>query len=316
MSSSRTSGRQVPASAFLLLLGLAAAILSACSATGTGPSSGAPASVTEVGTTPPFIPQIISSEQVAGANRLLIGLVDPSTPKSIGGPDTKVTVALTSGSTTIPSAPATFVWAIQGERGIYVLDVTYPSAGSWTASITATGGGLGTGGTVGVQYDVVAKGSAIPVGAAAPATKTPTLSDVGGDVKQIATDPNPDPSFYTTSVDQALAGHQPFVLIFATPAFCTSGQCGPTLDAVKAIAKTEPGVTFINVEPYKLEFTGGRLQPILSASNQLQPTGVTETWGILSEPWVFVVDRTGIVRASFEAVVAPNELTAAIDAIK
>ena len=38
------------------------------------------------------------------------------------------------------------------------------------------------------------------------------------------------PVFYQVSVHDALAAHKPFVLVFATPAFCTSRVCGPTLD--------------------------------------------------------------------------------------
>ena len=106
------------------------------------------------------------------------------------------------------------------------------------------------------------------------------------------------------------------MLVFATPGFCRTAQCGPTLNGVKAVAKDEPGVTFINVEPYKLQFTDGRLQPILSEDNQLQATDVTNAWGILSEPWVFVVDGNGIVKGSFEAVVGADELKAAIAAAR
>ena len=65
--------------------------------------------------------------------------------------------------------------------------------------------------------------------------------------------PKPDPAFYQTSVADALAAHKPFILVFATPKFCTSQQCGPTLDQFKPIAAANPGVTFINVEPYQLE---------------------------------------------------------------
>jgi hypothetical protein len=303
-------------------LGALVLVLTACSASGSIALSPAPASAA-VSASPrlPFVPVIISSEQVVGKNRFLIGLLDinPSTT-SIGGPDTKVLVAFTDKASsaappTIPSQPARFVWAIQGERGIYVVDVEFPNAGDWAADITATGGGV-SGGTVEVQFQVAQTGHAIPVGAKAPDVTTPTLADVGGDPKKLSTDQHPDPAFYTTSVDQAIARHQPFVLVFATPALCTSRQCGPTLDGVKAVAKGEPGVTFINVEPYKLQYANGQLQPVLDANSQLQATDVTHAWGILSEPWVFVVDRQGIVRASFEAVISPAELTAAIDAAK
>ena len=130
------------------------------------------------------------------------------------------------------------------------------------------------------------------------------------------TDPSPNPDFYRTSVDQAIAEHKPFVLIFATPKFCASVQCGPTLDRIKPYAARYPGVTFINVEPYKLKLVDGVLAADLDASNQLQTTAVTDEWHLFNEPTVYVVDRTGTVTANFELIFSAAELTAALDAVK
>ena len=118
--------------------------------------------------------------------------------------------------------------------------------------------------------------------------------------------PTPDPAFYQTSVADALAAHKPFMLVFATPKFCTSQQCGPTLDQFKPIAAAHPEVTFINVEPYQLKDVDGQLQPVLDANNQLQATAVTDEWGLLSEPWIFAVDRDGVVRGSYELTITPT----------
>ena len=137
-----------------------------------------------------------------------------------------------------------------------------------------------------------------------------------GSVDKVSTDADPDEHFYQVTVKEALASKTPFVLVFATPAFCRSAQCGPTLDRIKAVADKAPDdVAFINVEPYQLAYTEGRLQPVLDANNQLQPVEAVNEWGILSEPWVFTVDGTGTVRGSFEGVIGEDELTAAIQAI-
>ena len=64
------------------------------------------------------------------------------------------------------------------------------------------------------------------------------------------------------------------------PKFCTSAQCGPTLDDLKPVAAAHPDVTFINVEPYQLEDVDGQLQPVLDANGQLQATDVTNEWGL------------------------------------
>lgn len=314
------------------MLGSAAFIAGSCTASGGGSAAtaGTATSPSAVGGSAPFIPQVISSEAIVGQNRFLFGILDASGKKTIAAPDLTVQVGFSpapagspepgasavagSPPSPIPPKPATFIWAIPDERGVYVIDVAFPSAGDWIASFSASGGVVQPG-TVGVQFQVSETGLAIPLGGKAPATKTPTAA-TPADIARIATDPSPDPSFYTTSVDEALSKHEPFVLVFATPAFCTSRQCGPTLDGIKAVAKDEPGMTFINVEPYKLQYADGHLQPVPDANNRLQPTDAAQAWGLLSEPWVFVVDGSGVVRGSFEAVVSAEELKAAIAAVR
>jgi hypothetical protein len=204
------------------------------------------------------------------------------------------------------------VWGITGTTGVYVTNVDFPTAGSWTAVFVTEAPGKPRE-AVGVSFSVLDKGTTVGVGQKAPSSATPTAADVNGDVTRISTDPSPSPAFYQLSIDQAEQQGRPFVVAFATPRFCQSRQCGPTLDVVKAIAKTSPAnVSFIHVEPYKLTFTDGTLQPVLDATNQLQPTDVVDAWGLVSEPWVFTVDRTGVIRGSFEGIVGTDELKAAI----
>ena len=51
----------------------------------------------------------------------------------------------------------------------------------------------------------------------------------------------------------ALAAKVPFVVTFATPAYCQSRTCGPVVDVVSAVRKREAGsnVRFIHVEVYQ-----------------------------------------------------------------
>jgi len=97
--------------------------------------------------------------------------------------------------------------------------------------------------------------------------------------------------------------------------FCQTAICGPTLDTVKAVARDYPDLTFINVEPYKMVMTDGRLQPELDASGQLQAASWTDAWGLRSEPWVFVVGADGTMAAKFEGTLGADELRAALDAL-
>jgi hypothetical protein len=195
-----------------------------------------------------------------------------------------------------------------------VTTVTLPKAGDYVARFTTAAANQSPE-TVDVDMQVLDHPPGIGVGDKAPASKTLTLKDVGGDLKAISSDRSPVERFYMTSVADAVAAKKPFVLAFATPAFCQSQQCGPTLDHVKNVAAKYPDLTFINVEPYQLALKAGVLQPVLSSDNQLQPVQAVTDWGIVSEPWIFVVDKDGIVRASFEGILAEDELSAAIDAV-
>jgi len=311
-------------------------LLAACSSGGPA-STGAPASSAPDGTCPTapapaenlegwsqpatsqaIVPYLINSIVSCGQNRLIFTVLD-STGVPIGGPDLTATIKLYNlgrdSRSPIATADGEFVWAIEDERGIYVANAEIAEAGRYGAEVTTARAGEDPV-TTRLTFDVQPASPVVKVGDHAPASKTPTLADVGGDATKISTDSNPDPAFYETSVDQALAAHEPFVLIFATPKFCLSAQCGPTLDRIKPYASAYPTVTFINVEPYKLVLVDGTLRADLDAGNQLQPVATTDEWHLLTEPNVFVVDRGGIVTANFELIFSDRELTAALDAVR
>jgi hypothetical protein len=263
------------------------------------------------------VPVIINSQPVVGENRFLFSFLDASKNLPAASPDRTAYVAFIppGGTQPGPATQATFMWAIEGSRGEYVLPATFDTAGDWKAVFLTKAPGSEQE-AIGVGFTVVQDGSAVAVGEKAPATDNPTAADVGGDLKRISTDLNPDPKFYQLTVADALAQGKPFVLVFATPAFCQSAQCGPTLDMVKKVAASAPAdVAFINVEPYQLHEVDGRLQPVLDANGQLQPVKSVDEWGILTEPWIYAVDRTGTVRASFEGAASEEELQAAIKEI-
>ena len=109
---------------------------------------------------------------------------------------------------------------------------------------------------------------------------------------------------------EALADHKPFLVAFATPKFCKTAQCGPTLDRLKPFVAKYPDVAFINVEPYKLKFEDGSSRPTWTRTSADRPVEATDEWGLVAEPWVFVVDRDGIVRGSFGLTISEAELDA------
>ncbi|MBI2781597.1 MAG: hypothetical protein HYX55_07365 [Chloroflexi bacterium] len=281
---------------------------------------GDPAGWSPPTTAPVVVPLIIAGagELACGPNRVLFTILDKD-GRPIGAPDRTAKIAIfdlgRDATKPIATLDGTFIWAIENERGIYVANTTFPEAGLYGAEFT-TAVGTATPVVVRLTFDVQPSSAVIKVGQKAPSSRTPTVADVGGDPTRISTDPTPDPAFYQTSVDQAIAAHKPFVLIFATPKFCTSAQCGPTLDRIKPYVTKYPTVTFINVEPYKLKLVDGVLQADVDANNRLQNVAATDEWHLFSEPNVYVVDRNGIVTANFELIFSDAELTTALDGIK
>jgi hypothetical protein len=259
---------------------------------------------------------IATMRLTCGENRVLIGLLGQDN-RPIADPARTLKARFfdlaTDATQAVGEADGEFAWAIENVSGLYVLHATFPHAGVWGAEIETTANRETD--TVRLRFEVAESSPTIRVGDRAPASDTPTAADVDGDLARLSTDDHPEPRFYDESVADALAAKQPFVVAFATPKFCKTAVCGPTLDRLKPIAAAWPAVTFINVEPYQLRFEDGELQAVLDANDQLQPVPSVEEWGLLTEPAVFVVDSSGIVRGAFEGVFAQSEIEAALEEV-
>ena len=268
-----------------------------------------------------MFPQIINpvGSMACGQTRLMFSFIDNQNVPVVNL-EQSVEVALfdlgADPATPVLGGLATFIWAIEPTVGVYVFDADFPTAGTWGAQFTLTTGDSAPE-VIRVGFDVQPDAAGVAIGDPAPASDTPTLADVDGDITRISTDDEPMEALYETSVEDALAAKKPFVVVFATPKFCQSQQCGPTLDRVKPIAAAHPNMTFINVEPYQLEVVDGQLQPVLTGEPpNLTPAPSTNEWGLVSEPWVYVVDRNGIVTASFMLIFSDEELAAAVAAVE
>ena len=307
----------------LLAVGLAPA---ACGGGGavarpSAPASVAPASASpgdgSATATPQILPLFISSEITKGQTRFVFSLTDRAN-QPVAAPDVPVHLELydvaAAPDTVAFEADARFLWAIEGQKGLYVADLDFPAAGRWGVRFTARFPD-GTSKQVRADFDVAETGSTPAIGAPVVPLDTPTVTGAGANLATVTTDTKPDARFYETSVAAALAAGKPFVLVFATPAFCQTAICGPTLDTVKAVATDYPNLTFINVEPYQMVMAGGRLQPAVDASGQPQAAPWTDAWGLRSEPWVFVVGADGKMAAKFEGTLGADELRAALDAL-
>ena len=183
-----------------------------------------------------------------------------------------------------------------GIGSIFVTHVRLPRAGKYWLLATPEGGSASISALGNL---VVGKTSDAPsVGAPAIASNTPTLASTHGKLADLTTATHPDPRLYRISVAQALAQHVPFVLTFATPKFCQSRTCGPVVDVVDAVARklSSTPLRFIHVEIYKDN------DPAKGFNRWVKQ------WNLPNEPFTFVVDRSGIVRAKLSGAFSVGEL--------
>jgi hypothetical protein len=138
------------------------------------------------------------------------------------------------------------------------------------------------------------------VGERAIRVHTRTLADVHGDASQIDTRMPPATDLLRTDLADVL-GHKPVVITFATPALCTSRVCGPVVDIVEqARAHAKPGIAWIH-------------QEIWTDNNPKKGVqGPVAAWRLRTEPWTFVIDRSGRIAARFEGPFSVGELERAV----
>jgi hypothetical protein len=179
---------------------------------------------------------------------------------------------------------------------VWVAELSLDEPGPYTLLVEPEGVSL-----VGVGQIEVRKTTEAPaVGTKAIPVDNPTVAD--DFPEKITTATPPDVDLLQSSVADALADHAPFVVTFATPKYCQSRVCGPVVDVVEAVRKRFEGtpVRFIHVEIYENNDPGQGFNRWVRA------------WHLPTEPWTFVVDSTGTIRAAFEGLVTVGELEQAV----
>jgi hypothetical protein len=186
-----------------------------------------------------------------------------------------------------------------GIKAIYSAQVPVPHAGLFTIlALTRTPTGL-----IGAPGEInVTNSSPIPnVGSRPPAIATDTPASVHGKIALLTTRVPPD-DMHAVSFNNAL-GKQPIALLFSTPQFCLSRVCGPVTDVVVSLEhQFASRIAFIHEEVY------ANNDPKQGFRTQMK------AFHLATEPWLFVVDRKGVIVARLEGTFGVNEVTQALEA--
>jgi hypothetical protein len=138
-------------------------------------------------------------------------------------------------------------------------------------------------------------------GQQAQAVATPTTDDDLGYDRICTQSPEPC-GMHDVSLEQALAGDTPVVLLFATPAFCQTAVCGPSVGVLDEVRRDGfDDVTFVHCE-------------IFSDAGETLGDPV-RAWNLPTEPWMFVIDTDGTIvrRADGPLLVVADEIRALIE---
>ena len=188
-----------------------------------------------------------------------------------------------------------------GIRGLYVAQVSFARAGPWGIELLASEGN-GPVHTVRFAVTVLDTPTTPAIGSAAPRSRNLIGSDVKN-LREIDSSPKPDARLHQVRIADAIQQGKPQLIVFATPQFCTSRMCGPVVDIVRALLPAYGKRVAFTHQEFWQDF----------AEKKVFPT--VEEWRLETEPWVFVVDGEGIVRAKFEGLVTVQEIESALQQI-
>jgi hypothetical protein len=153
--------------------------------------------------------------------------------------------------------------------------------------------------TLRTAVEVTEQGSAPKIGVPAPQSQTPTVEDVAA-LTAITSDTDPDPRLYQISVAEAVTSGKPSLILFATPGYCQTAVCRPSIEVLERLKDTfGDQVNAVHVEVYQLPYEG-------------KPVPAMQEWGLQSEPWLFLVNEEGTIVGRYEGGITFQELEPAV----
>ncbi len=190
-----------------------------------------------------------------------------------------------------------------GVRGFHVTTVNFTDPGRWNLILhIPSEAGFDD---VGIAIDVPHDTSAPSVGDSAPASDSRTLTDVAN-IADLSTGETPDPGLYLISLADAVGADKPFVVVFASPGFCTNAFCGPQAEVLSEVRGIfGDAANYVHVDLFE------NPEQVRLGEEPIE-TPILEEWGLHTDEWTFIVNAEGVVVARFEAFAPLAEVEAAL----
>ena len=187
----------------------------------------------------------------------------------------------------------------------YYIRVNLPRGGVWGLAVEAILRD-GTKATTNVAMPVAEKPAVPSPGQSALKSDNLTKKDVKN-IAEIDSGVPPN-DMHDVKIKDAIAAGRPMVIVFSTPAYCVSRFCGPVTEEVEELQPAyKDRVDFIHIEIYR-DFQKELFNP--TALEWLRRPN-----GNVSEPYVYIVDKNGVIYDRFEGPAAKNIIEPSIKAV-
>ena len=253
----------------------------------------------------------ILATTVLGVGEQRVAFLLTTSEGLVQAPEAAVTsVFLGDGGSPAEEKQAAFHLWPYGVRGSYSTQLNFDRPGDWRLDISVDG--TDGPGTAQIMLEVSEETSVPGIGSLPPFSANKTIHTVD-ELSQLTTDFTPDPELYQLTIPEAVIAGKPAVIVFATPAFCTSPTCGPQVDTVaelKDLYRDE--ANFIHVELYD------NPEEIQGDLNKAELSQLVHDWGFTSIPhwfnesWTFLLGQDGRIAQRFEAFATLEELEEAL----
>lgn len=205
---------------------------------------------------------------------------------------------------------------VTGANGIYEADaVSFDDAGLWRTTLSIEIAGVPRRLTTDFRVDAE---SGIPA-PGMPAPKTETLALDSKNVEDESVDsmaaggnPIPDPELHEWTIGAAIEQRRPALVLFGTPAFCTSRFCGPEVTEIQRLAVDHPDrAVYIHVEIWKdydaQTVNKGAAEWLLREL----PDGTPQ----MTEPWLYLIGSDGVIADRWGPLFDSADVAAALEAL-
>ncbi len=252
---------------------------------------------------------LATTDLSVGSNRVSFLLLSPDALITV--PEVSITSLYFTNDGASPivkeKAIAPFYLWPYGTRGNYVTQLTFDKPGSWELDVRVKDkeGFLAS---ARIPLEVKEFSITPAIGSTAPSSSNKTLKDVTS-LKELTSWSSLDRELYQKTIAEASVSGNPTLVVFSSPAFCTSPTCGPQVETVQELKESyKTRANFIHVEVYD------NPDQIQGDIGRARYSPVVEAWklnhieGYLNESWVFILDKKGLISSKYEGFASAEEL--------